>query len=127
MTLPISRPIPVESVSPSVIAELRSLDGGGPPLIFLELVQLFTDSTPQLLSQACDALSDATQLALIAHSLKGSCSNFGAHAMEKLCLELEEFSRAKKTDGARELINAIEEEYFRVRASLAEHCAGLNG
>ncbi len=43
--------------------------------------------------------------------------------MEKLCLELEQLGRAKMTDGARELINAIEQEYFRVRAALAEHCA----
>lgn len=113
----------MQSVSPGAIAELRSLDEGGPPLIFAELVQLFTDSTPRLLSQARDASIKPAELALIAHSLKGSCSNFGAHAMEELCLELEQLGRAKTTDGARELIDAIEQEYFRVRAALAEHCA----
>ncbi|MFN2475384.1 MAG: Hpt domain-containing protein [Chthoniobacterales bacterium] len=114
------------AISSSAIAELRSMDEGSPPLIFLELVQLFRDSTPQLLSQACDALTAPAELALIAHSLKGSCSNFGAHIREKLCFELEQLARANKSDHTRELIGAIEQEYFRVRAALAEHCARVD-
>ena len=117
-----------EFVSPAAIAELRRLDDGGPPLIFLELVQLFTDSTPQLLSQACAALGDPLQLALIAHSLKGSCSNFGAHKMEQLCAELEQLGRAKTTEGAQDLIHAIERQYYGVRAALLEigrTCRGM--
>jgi len=125
MSLLATSPVAGESVSSDAIAALRSLDEGGPPVIFLELVQLFNDSTPQLLSQACDALHAPTQLASIAHNLKGSCSNFGARAMEALCLELEQRGRAKQTDGARDLIEQIEQEYFRVRAALAAYCARL--
>lgn len=125
MSLLTSQPIADEPVDPSAIAALQSMDDGGPPLIFLELVQLFSESTPQLLSEACDALGDPLRLAMIAHSLKGSCSNFGAHAMEQLCLELEQLGRTRRTDGARELIDAIEQQYFQVRASLTEHCARL--
>jgi HPt (histidine-containing phosphotransfer) domain-containing protein len=116
-------PVTDEPVSASAIAALRSMDDDGPPVIFTELVQLFIESTPQLLSQACDSLRAPHQLALIAHSLKGSCSNFGAHAMEKLCLDLEQLGRSDQTEGARELIDAIEQEYFRVRVALADHCA----
>jgi HPt (histidine-containing phosphotransfer) domain-containing protein len=101
------------------------MDDGGPPIMLLELVQLFNDSTPQLLSQACESVNAPHRLALIAHNLKGSCSNFGASRMEKLCFELEQLGRADKSEGARELIDALEQEYFRVRASLAEHCAGF--
>ena len=120
LALPTGRPEPVSAIA---IAELRSMDEGGPPIIFRELVQLFADSTPQLLSQACEALHAPARLAAIAHNLKGSCSNFGAHAMEKLCLELEQLGRARTAEGARPLIDAIEQEYFRVRAALADYCA----
>ena len=124
MTRSLSSPTPLpEAVSPIAMAELRSMDEGGPPLILRELVQLFADSTPQLLSQACGALHTPARLAAIAHNLKGSCSNFGAHAMEKLCLELEQLGRASTVEDARPLIDGIEQEYFRVRAALAEYCA----
>ena len=124
MMRPLSSPTVLpEAVSPISIAELRSMDEGGPPIIFRELVQLFADSTPQLLSQACDALHAPARLVTIAHTLKGSCSNFGAHAMEKLCLELEQLGRANTAEGARPLIDAIEQEYFRVRAVLTDYCA----
>lgn len=115
-----------ESVSPDAIAELRSLDETGPPLVLFELVQLFNESTPQLLSQACAALNDPTQLTLLAHTLKGSCSNFGAHRMEALCLELEQLGRDKRSASARDLVEALEQEYLKVRAALAEHCAALD-
>ncbi len=105
------------------MAELRALDEGGPPVIFLELVDLFRESTPPLLSRACEALQDPTQLRLIAHTLKGSCANFGAHPMEALCLELEQLGRLGDTTGARKVIDAIEQEFFKVRAALAQYCA----
>ena len=114
-----------EPISAAALAELHQLDDGGPPEIFSELVALFTESTPQLLSQACNALGDPTQLTMIAHTIKGSCSNFGAHPMEALCMELEQLGRQGTSSGARELIDAIEQEFFNVRAALVNHCAGL--
>ena len=127
MHSPSSPAVVPEAVSASAIAELRRMDEGGPPVIFRELVQLFADLTPQLLSQACGALEAPARLAAIAHNLKGSCSNFGAHAMEKLCVELEQLGRSGTGEGARPLIDAIEQEYFRVRAALADHCAKGSG
>ena len=103
---------------------LRKLQNGGAPGIFLELTDLFVESTPKLLSQACSSLDNPTQLAIIAHTIKGSCSIFGADPMEALCLELEQLGRKGTSQGAREIINAIEVEFFNVRAALASHCAG---
>jgi HPt (histidine-containing phosphotransfer) domain-containing protein len=59
---------------------------------------------------------------MIAHTLKGSCSTFGAHPMEALCLQLEQLGRRGSSDGAREIIDAIEQEFFNVRAVLTKHC-----
>jgi CheY-like chemotaxis protein/HPt (histidine-containing phosphotransfer) domain-containing protein len=116
-------PAPAEPVSATGLAMLRKLQNGGAPGIFVELTDLFAQSTPQLLSQACRALDDPTQLAIIAHTIKGSCSIFGAHPMEALCLELEQLGRRGTSDGARDIINAIELEFLKVCATLATHCA----
>jgi signal transduction histidine kinase/DNA-binding NarL/FixJ family response regulator len=120
-----AHPAPAESVSAVGLAMLRKLDKGGAPGILTELTDLFAQSTPKLLSQACNFLDNPTQLAIIAHTIKGSCSFFGAHPMEALCLELEQLGRQGTTHGARDIINAIELEFFKVRATLATHCAGV--
>jgi PAS domain S-box-containing protein len=116
-------PVPAESISATGLGMLRKLQNGGAPGIFLELTDLFAESTPKLLSQACNSLDNPTQLAIIAHTIKGSCSIFGADPMEALCLELEQLGRKGTSDGARDIINAIELEFLKVRATLAAHCA----
>jgi signal transduction histidine kinase/HPt (histidine-containing phosphotransfer) domain-containing protein len=121
-----AHPVPAEAVSAKEIAMLRKLDQGGAPGIFSELTELFFRSTPQLLSQACNALDDPTQLVMIAHTMKGSCSTFGAHPMEALCLELEQRGRQGTGREAREIINAIELEFFNVRAALAPYLPESN-
>jgi PAS domain S-box-containing protein len=120
-----AHPAPAESVSAAGLAMLRKLEKGGAPGIFTELTDLFAQSTPRLLSQACNFLDNPTQLAIIAHTIKGSCSFFGAHPMEALCLELEQLGRQGTGHGAREIINAIELEFLKVRATLATQCAGV--
>jgi PAS domain S-box-containing protein len=116
-------PVPAEPVGAKQLTMLRRLDKGGAPGIFSELTELFSQSTPRLLSQACNALDDPTQLTMIAHTIKGSCITFGAHPMAALCLELEQRGRRGIGRDAREIINAIELEFFTVRAALANHCA----
>jgi PAS domain S-box-containing protein len=118
-----AHPAPAEPVGAKEIAALHQLEKGGAPGIFAELADLFAQSTPQLLSQACNALDDPTQLAMIAHTMKGSCSTFGAYPMEALCLELEQCGRQETGRDAREIINAIEQEFFNVRAALVNHRA----
>jgi PAS domain S-box-containing protein len=120
-----AHPVPAESVSADGLAILRKLENGGAPGILAELTDLFAQSTPTLLSQACNFLDNPTQLAIIAHTIKGSCSFFGAHPMEALCLELEQLGRRGKIEGARDIINAIEVEFLKVRATLATLCAGV--
>ena len=112
----------VESISATGLASLRKLDRGSAPGVLTELTALFEESTPQLLSQACSSLDNPTQLAIIAHTIKGSCSFFGAHPMEALCRELEQLARQGTSHGALDLISAIEQEFLKVRAALATHC-----
>jgi two-component system, sensor histidine kinase len=121
-----AHPVPAEPVSAKELAALRKLEKGGAPGIFSELTELFAQSTPQLLSQACNALDDPTQLTMIAHTMKGSCTTFGAYPMGALCLELEQRGRQGTGRDAREIINAIEQEFFNVRATLMNYSAGTN-
>jgi len=109
-------------VDATVLAELHQLDEGGPPAIFSELVALFSESAPRLLSQARLVTDDPAQLTVIAHTLKGSCSNFGAHRMGALCLELEQLALQGKNERTRTVIDATEQEFFRVRKALESHC-----
>jgi len=118
-------PPSVESINATGLNMLHKLQKGGAPGIFMELTDLFAESTPKLLSQACNSLDNPTQLAIIAHTIKGSCSIFGAEPMEALCLKLEQLGRKGTSQGAREIIDAIEVEFLNVRATLATHCAGF--
>jgi two-component system, sensor histidine kinase and response regulator len=61
------------------------------PDIVEQLLQLFVDSTPELLEELRAAVDggDADERRRAAHKLKGSCQNIGATFMATLCLELE--------------------------------------
>jgi HPt (histidine-containing phosphotransfer) domain-containing protein len=61
------------------------------PDIVDQLLQLFVDSTPELLEELRAAVDggDADERRRAAHKLKGSCQNIGATFMATLCLELE--------------------------------------
>ena len=60
-------------------------------------------------------------IAATGHSLKGSCSHFGARRMMQLCADLEEIARAGKTDGLRAAVDSMVAESERVRAELQEY------
>ena len=111
-----------EPVDGAILATLHQLDDDGPPIIFTELVNLFFESTPNLISLASGAIDDPMQLRTLAHTLKGSCSNFGAYRMETLCVELEELAGQGHDEHVRALIEAIEAEFFRVKEALEFHC-----
>jgi CheY-like chemotaxis protein len=61
------------------------------PDIVEQLLQLFVDSTPELLDELRAAVDggDADERGRAAHKLKGSCQNIGATFMATLCVALE--------------------------------------
>ncbi len=114
-------PAPLVSVDVSVLANLHAVPEEGIPDIFPELLDLFTQSIPELLQQARSHLHDPHTLATAAHTMKGSCSNFGAVRMQALCAELEAVGNSNQTAGAEQLLTAIEQEFATVCLELAAH------
>ncbi|HYL57245.1 MAG TPA: response regulator, partial [Candidatus Acidoferrales bacterium] len=67
------------------------------------------------------SVRDTAGIAATGHSLKGSCSHFGARRLMQLCVELEDIARSGKTDGLRAAVDSVVAESERVRTELQEH------
>lgn len=106
-----------------VIATLRQLDKPGERSFLAEMIEIFFEDTPPRLAEMQRALeeADASALTDVAHAMKGSCSNFGAHELESRCLDLELTGRSGHLERGAEQLRAIESEYRRVHAALSEY------
>ncbi|MBW4494492.1 MAG: response regulator [Oscillatoria princeps RMCB-10] len=118
-------PAAVQPVSPSVdlnvLVSLREeLYEEGEPDALTEMIDLFVDSTPSLLESIREAAvrGNAEEVRYAAHSLKGSCGNFGIVGMWKLCSELEAKARDCELQGTAEIAAQLEEEFVRVKEVL---------
>jgi PAS domain S-box-containing protein len=104
------------------IASFRDLDGLTGDDLLGKLIDVFIDNTPKVFNEARRALSAhaSPQLARAAHTLKGSCSNFGAERMRAACQRLEDHANRGALEGAEELLAVVEKEFSYVRVAL-EH------
>jgi CheY-like chemotaxis protein len=118
------------AIATESVEALRELCADGEGDILTELIDTYLENTPQLVEQAAESLSrrEANGLALAAHTLKGSSSNFGAKPLQELAAELETLARSADfqtcvSPGTRatELLDAIRREYERVSAALGEY------
>jgi HPt (histidine-containing phosphotransfer) domain-containing protein len=73
------------------------------------------------------SVRDTTAIAATGHSLKGSCSHFGARRLMQLCVDLEDLARSGKTDGLRAAVDSMVAESERVRAELEEYRKSQTG
>jgi HPt (histidine-containing phosphotransfer) domain-containing protein len=71
------------------------------------------------------ARAQSEQLRRVAHNLKGSSNNLGAHTMAALSAELERLGKHGTFEGAAELVSRLEQEYQRVCQALAAEGAGV--
>jgi PAS domain S-box-containing protein len=113
-----------EGKSPAIdlnaISSFRDLDVVTGDDLLLKLIDVFLDNSPKVLADARAALAAhaSPQLARAAHTLKGSCSNFGAERLRLACQRLEEFANRGVLEGAEELLVAVEKEFSYVRVAL---------
>jgi PAS domain S-box-containing protein len=104
------------------ISGFRQLEEESGQTVLVSVIDLFIERTPPMFKEARRAVmsNDASRIVRLAHTLKGSCSNFGAHRMRAACERLE---AAALGNGGRAglagMIDEIEREYGFVRDALA--------
>jgi PAS domain S-box-containing protein len=109
-------------IDSSIVAGFRELEVEGEESILVKLIDVFIENTPRVLAEARQALNTrmSPQVERAAHTLKGSCSNFGAERMRAACQRLEHSAKDGNLENAASLIKEIENEFELVRLAL-EH------
>ena len=89
---------------------------------FGKLIDAYLDDCEVKMPQLSQLLQarDFDQLRRMAHSIKGSSSNFGAASLTDLCLRIELAARDEAPEGLGALIEAAEMEQRRVAAALRQ-------
>jgi HPt (histidine-containing phosphotransfer) domain-containing protein len=103
-----------------VIATLKELGGDDEPELFMELVDLFLEDARgnfDSLRAALDA-ADPRGVERAAHTLKSSCGNVGAVGLSATCFKLEQLGRARRLDGALQLLEGALSEFEQVCKAL---------
>ena len=107
-------------VSQATLASFRELEEESGQSILDTVIDLFIETTPPVFKEARIALGgyDAPRVARLAHTLKGSCSNFGARRMRDACERLESIALLGNLDGGELLLDKMEREFGYVRTAL---------
>jgi CheY-like chemotaxis protein len=114
---------PSESIDLDHVALANLLDVlGGEFRYLVEVIDSFMEDAPRLLSELDHAVADgdAETARRVAHSLKSNSADFGALALNKYCVELEDRARSGNLDGAPELAEKINSEYRKATEQLVE-------
>jgi histidine phosphotransfer protein HptB len=87
-----------------------------------ELLQVYYEETPQLLSKLQQALArqDCEAFRMAAHSIKSTSNSFGAMQLGVQAKELEMMGREQELYGAPEKVEALANSYQQVRETLEE-------
>jgi PAS domain S-box-containing protein len=111
---------PAEFIDPAALDGFRQFDTDDGPSLLTQLIEVFLENTPILLRDLRVALAKgaAPDLMRVAHTLKGSCSNFGAHRLRADCLRLEQLAETGSLEGAEILLQEIERTFEGVRQAL---------
>jgi two-component system sensor histidine kinase/response regulator len=88
-----------------------------------ELIGLFVAGAPASVAEMRLALekSDPEHLATTAHTLKGTCGNFGASPLRQLCAQIEQAALSGDTHGNADLIVSAERELDRLIDALESY------
>ena len=112
---------PANVVCQEKISSFRQLEEESGQCVLGSVVEIFIERTPPMFAEARQALSggEMTRIARIAHTVKGSCSNFGAHRMKAACERLEAAVEGKENEARiAEILGEIEREFGYVRMAL---------
>ena len=109
--------VPVPSIDPSMMEELRLI--GGTPLIAKILDQFIRDAVRSVEDlQRALAAENLAAMAEIAHGLRGMCANIGALPLANLAFALEGQAKAHDGVGLSEHVEDLQKEFDRVREAM---------
>ena len=102
---------------------MQPLIDAGMSAIVPTVVKTFLETSERTIEKAETAIhtSQSAELAQAAHNLKGSCSNLGATRLRELCQQLENLGASASPQSATNLLEALKEEFVRVRTELLSH------
>jgi CheY-like chemotaxis protein/HPt (histidine-containing phosphotransfer) domain-containing protein len=114
-------PEPGDVVCAEKISNFRQLEEETGESVLESVIDLFIKRTPPMFAEARKAIlsDDPARVGRLAHTIKGSCSNFGAHRMQAACERLERALLGdSSSDGLVEMLVRIEREFGFVCAAL---------
>jgi two-component system, sensor histidine kinase and response regulator len=97
-----------------VLAQLQDLQGQAGDLP-LKLAGIFKRDTGQRLNELRHAVdcTDAPAAARIAHAIKGSAANLGAHIVVRICSEIETGAETADLGAVPRLLDELQHEFTR--------------
>ncbi len=109
-------------VDPAAIAALRDLNPDDPSFL-RELIDVFLEDVPQRIAELEKSLAtqDATLLNRAAHTIKGSCSNFGAAGLAAVAFTMEKQGKAAAFADAAATLPALKSEFALVTQALQQY------
>jgi CheY-like chemotaxis protein/HPt (histidine-containing phosphotransfer) domain-containing protein len=110
-----------EVLDETVLDGIRALNRARGDVIVARVVSAYLATAPGQIDEIRASLAggDAEALRFVAHALKSSSGNVGARGLRDLARGLEEAARAGELGRAKDLAERLEEEWSRVRRSLA--------
>jgi PAS domain S-box-containing protein len=112
---------PANVVCHEKITSFRQLEEESGQMVLVSVIDLFVARTPPMFKEAKKAIlsNDTPRVVRLAHTIKGSCSNFGAHRMRAACERLENAALGDaRMEGMVEMLDEIEREFGFVRTAL---------
>jgi HPt (histidine-containing phosphotransfer) domain-containing protein len=106
-----------QAVDLGPLVQLRELQAPGAPDVVARIAGKFLDETDKRLVTLRRALADANprELERAAHALKGIAGTVGANEICDVAKQLERVGREGRTDGAQDLVAALDTAVARAR------------
>ena len=106
-------------IDPQAIEDLRALNPEDPAFL-RELIDLFVLDVPARITEIEQALArkDAVLLCRAAHTIKGSCSNFGAASLREISQVMEQQGKNSDFTTATVSLETLRAEFTRVTEAL---------
>ncbi len=118
--------VPEPPLDAVIFDRLRHVQGGSEPLS-ARLAEIFLRDTARRLEALREAVQqgDAAAIVRMAHAIKGSAANLGAHSMVRICLSIEANATTDQIAVALARVDALQGEFQRAREALAVKLAAV--